>query len=259
MSYRSDQGSTQTSNGDSSVVSSIESPTPCYFMVADILGFSKMIKNLSGDQQVQRITEWVELVQHTGLQTGVKEKQLISDTLFVREEDSAEGLSRLLRFAQLLLETGMDKSFPLRGAIVHGHAAWGTLPYGEAVIKAHDMEESLDWLGIACAPRLPRMDSMWDWNLVTVYPVPRKSGETKLMPAISWKVPSTCELVRKASENGLMMEGEHYRWDVVVSKLERTIQFGIYLRMGKKRRLDPQRYSYWFPMHMIEQLVNASD
>ena len=248
----------ESSENNPSLIASVERPTRCYFMVVDILGFSKMIGNLNSADQAQRITEWLELVQRTGLQTGVKERQLISDSLFVREEDSADGLARLLSFAQLLLERGVDKSLPLRGAIVHGDAAWGQLPFGQAVIQAHELEQSLDWIGIACAPNLPRLDSMWNWDLVVVYPVPRKSGETRLMPAISWKVPSTNELIRKVSENGLMEEGEHFRWDVVVSKLERTIQFGIYLMVGKSNQLEPQRYRFWFPMHLIEELLKAS-
>ena len=225
-------------------------------MVADLLGFSRMIKNLDGDQQAQRIAEWVDVVQHAGLQAGVEERQLISDTLFAREEDSSDGLARLLRFAQLLLEGGVDKSFPLRGAIVHGNAAWGKLPYGDAVIEAHNMEASLDWLGVACAPGLPRLSSLWNWDLVTVYPVPRKAEETILMPAVSWRVPSADDLLRKVSDNGLMVEGDRYKWDVV-SKLERTIQFGIYLKLGKAQGFNPQRYSFWFPMHMMEQVLKS--
>ena len=159
----------------SSVVSGIESPARCYFMVADILGFSRMMKNLDGDQQAQRILEWVDVAQHAGCQAGVEEQQLISDTLFAREEDSA---------------------------------------------------------------------------------VLRKAAETKLMPAISWKVPSTDELLRKISDNGLMAEGDRYKWDVV-SKLERTIQFGIYLKIGRAHGLDPQRYNFWFPMHMIERALET--
>ena len=258
MSQRIVSCSAWTHNNDSSVAQSVESPSPGYFLVVDILGFSKVIENLNRDQQAQRITAWVELVQNTGLKAAVKDKKFISDTLFVREEDSVDGLARLLKFAQLLLESGVNDSFLLRGAIVHGDSAWGKLPYGEAVIRAHKLEQSLDWLGIACTPRLPRLDSMWDWDLVTVYPVPKKAGVAQLMPAISWKVPSTEELVRKASDNGLMAEGEEFRWDAEISKLERTIQFGLYLKIGKANRLDPQRYAFWFPMHMFEQVLGAS-
>ena len=248
----------QTPSDDPSIVSGIESPVRCYFMVADILGFSRMIGNLSGGQQAQRIAEWVNLVQRAGLQAGVEERQLISDTLFAREEHSADGLARLLKFAQLLLESGADASFPLRGAIVQGDAAWGELPYGEAVIEAHSMEGSLDWLGIACGPGLLHLASLWNWDLVIVYPVPRKAAVAMLMPAVSWRVPSTDDLVRDVSDNGLMAEGDLYNWDVV-SKLERTIQFGIYLKIGRANGLDPQHYNFLFPMQMIEQTLGRSE
>ena len=241
-----------------SIGSRIENPIPSYFMVADILGFSKMIQNLNGSQQAQRVSEWMELVQETGLQAGIKEMQLISDTLFVREEDSVDGLARILRFAQQLLERGVERSFLLRGAIVHGGAAWGKLPFGQAIIGAHRMEESLDWVGIACAPNIPKIESMWDWDLVAVYPVPQKAGVIQLSPAVSWRVPSTEVLVHKASENGLMTKGDPYRWDVI-SKLERAIQFGIYLKIGKSNRLDPKRYCFWLPMHFIEQRLGPSE
>lgn len=247
--------SPQTPSDDPSVVSDIESPVRCYFMVADILGISRMIGKLSGDQQARRIAEWMDLVQRAGLQAGVDEHQLISDTLFAREEHSADGLARLLRFAQLLLEKGVDSSFPLRGAIVEGDAACEELPYGEAVIEAHSMEQSLDWLDIACASGLLHLASLWSWDLVVVYPVPRKAAVTRLMPAVSWRVPSTNDLVRNVSENGLMGERDTYSWDVV-SKLERTIQFGIYRRIGEANGLDPQHYNFLFPMQMIERMLS---
>ena len=67
-------------------------PAPCYFMVVDILGFSEIIKNLDRDEQNQRVVSWLDLVETTRHQVCVKDTQLISDTLFVREEDSIEGL-----------------------------------------------------------------------------------------------------------------------------------------------------------------------
>ena len=84
--------------------SSSKMPSPCYLLVADILGFSQMITNLTGDEQRQRIREWIDLVQTTKLKIGTKDTQLISDTLFVRADDSDDGLKQLLQFAQLLLQ-----------------------------------------------------------------------------------------------------------------------------------------------------------
>ena len=185
------------------------------------------------------------------MQFGVEEIQLVSDTLFVREENSKVGLARLLRFGQCLLERSIQASFPLRGAIVHGDVAWGKLTYGSAVIQAYQCERNLDWIGIACLPNLPRLENLWNWDLVAVYPVPRKKGVTQLLPAISWKVPSATELLGLVSSHGLMKEGDHFQWEVV-SKVERTVQFGMYIRWGKASGLTPQRFPSGFPMHWLE-------
>ena len=122
-----------------------------------------MITKLTDDRKSQRVGDWVDLVRTTKLQLGITDTQLISDTLFVKEEDSEDGLERLLRFAQVLLKKGIQMSFPIRGGIVHGNVAWGELTYGEAVIQAHKIERSLDWIGIACSPRIPRIDKFWSW------------------------------------------------------------------------------------------------
>ena len=78
----------------SQTASGIQVATPCYFMVIDILGFSQITKNLEGDELAQRMIDWVNLVETTAVEVGVNERQLISDTLFVREKDSVDGLKR---------------------------------------------------------------------------------------------------------------------------------------------------------------------
>ncbi|MDE0431511.1 MAG: hypothetical protein OXH98_17250 [Caldilineaceae bacterium] len=256
MPHPHNQISSQRFDDDPLVALEIERPVPCYFMVADILGFSELIGNLNSNEQFKRITDWIELVQDVRRLTDIRDIRLISDTLLVREEDSHSGLTQMLKFAQQLLERGIENSFPLRGAIVHGEAAWGELTYGDAVLNAYELERSLDWLGIACSPNLPRLESMWDWNLVTVYPVARKTGPTQLVPAISWKVPASDELIPKVTGNGLIAEGDPITWEIV-SKVERTIQFGMYLKKGKTDRLEPGKYRYWFPMHCIEDFQES--
>ena len=243
----------------SQTASGIQVATPCYFMVIDILGFSQITKNLKGDELAQRMIDWVNLVETTAVEVGVKEKQLISDTLFVRGKDSVDGLKRLLRFARLMLERGLENNFPLRGSIVHGDAAWGSLPYGAAVTKAHNYEKSLEWVGIACESRLPRIDQMWNWEVVAVYPVVKKKGSVRLVPAVVWNVPETIELIHGSAAGGLLAEGGEPHWDIV-NKWERTVQFGIYLRAGKSVGLDPRNWEGSFgPMHFIERLLKASE
>ena len=236
----------------SSATQEMRVPAPCYFMVVDILGFSEIIKNLDGDEQNQRVVSWLDLVETTRHQVGVKDTQLISDTLFVREEDSIEGLAQLLRFAQLLLERGLERNFPLRGAIVHGDAAWGRLTYGKAVIEAHQMERSLDWIGVACERNLPGLNQLWDWDVVVQYPVPKKTGLVELMGAVAWNVPGIDELFLSATDKGLVDESDFATWGPI-AKIERTIQFGMYLTMGKSTGADPKSSPGWFPMHVIDQ------
>ena len=43
-------------------VPALRKPARNYFMVAGILGFSKIIKNLSPDAQSERINQWIELI-----------------------------------------------------------------------------------------------------------------------------------------------------------------------------------------------------
>ena len=233
-----------------------QGPVPCYFMVVDILGFSEIINNLDGEDQSQRIADWLSLVETTQHETNVKQTQLISDTLFVREEDSIEGLSRLLRFAQLLLERGLEMNFPLRGSIVHGDAAWGHLTYGKAVMDAHTMERSLDWIGIACSPDLPDLNGLWGWDTVVRYPVPRKVGDLEILGAVTWEVPELPQLFLLATDSGLVDEDENASWGVV-AKLERTNQFGTYLRIGRLAGTNPGLSPGYFPMQIIDPLLRT--
>ena len=227
--------------------SSVQIPTPCYFMLIDILGFSRVISNLSGEQLLQRMQDWVDLVDTTAVEVGVEETQILSDTLFVREEDSSDGLKRLLTFARLLLERGLSNGFPLRGSIVRGNAAFGKLTYGDAVIKAHEIERSLGWVGIACEPGLPEIDGLWNWDVVVCFPIPRKAGKVKTMPAVAWNVPDTNVIIHEAGKGGLMKDREHMLWETA-AKWERTAQFGNYLKAGKSDGLDPGRWNGgWLP------------
>lgn len=129
----------------------------------------------------------------------------------------------------------------MRGAIVHGEVAWGQLTYGKAVIQAYKIEQSLDWIGIACSPKLPRVDEMWDWDTVVVYPVPKRQGQVQVVSVVSWQVPSAKELTSLIGRKGLMKDGDILNWEIL-TKVERTLQFGIYLRAGKASGSNPRLF-----------------
>ena len=179
-----------------------------YLLVADVLGFSNIVSNLNHAELDNLMSEWVDLIKHIKTETGIRDVQLISDTLFVREENSQDGLQRLLHFAQSLLEEGIQRSFPIRGAITRGNVTWGKLTYGKPVLEAHKIERSLDWIGVACSAALPLVENFWSWDLVCVYPAPMKAGMVQCVPVVVWNVPDPNELLNKSSGRGLYKDGQ---------------------------------------------------
>ena len=224
-----------------------------YFMASDLLGFSSIVSNLDQDKLNERINAWIVLAKKIKSEMGIRDMQLISDTLFVREEDSKDGLGRLLQFAKSLLERGIERSFPIRGAITYGDVIWGDLTYGKPVIEAHQLEMSLDLIGIACSPKLPRIKSFYSWNLVCVYPAPKQTGMIQLVPVVVWSVPEPDKLVSKTSAGGHYKSGDHILWEHH-SKVERTVLFAKYLHHANQARLDPQDFKYKTPAHFIGDL-----
>ena len=115
------------------------------------------------------------------------------------------------------------------------------------MIKAHEIERSLGWVGIACEPGLPEIDGLWNWDVVVCFPIPRKAGKVKTMPAVAWNVPDTNVIIHEAGKGGLMKDQEHMLWETA-AKWERTAQFGNYLKAGKSDGLDPGRWNGgWLP------------
>ena len=53
-----------------------EPPTACYFMVADVLGFSNIIKNLPTPEQNDRVNLWIQIVESAKKEAGVQKTQL---------------------------------------------------------------------------------------------------------------------------------------------------------------------------------------
>ena len=210
-----------------------------YILVADILGFSRLVNNIDHSQLDERLKTWVELVEGTLRKANIQDAQLISDTIFVREDDSTEGFERLLRFSKLLLECSLANYFPIRGAISKGDLSWGRLTYGEAIIRCHELERQEDWIGIACESNLASIP--WSWDLVCCYPVPKKTGSIQLGPAVVWNIPEDPDLIRQCSGEGLLKAGDHFTWELY-SKLNNTLVFSKYVQCAKQRESDPARY-----------------
>ena len=224
-----------------------------HLLVADVLGFTKIVRNLSqatGEESSflkERVDQWINLVNSVQIETGVTELRLISDTVLVLEDFSHDGLGRLLRFSKLLLEIGIQHSFPVRGAITHGEVHWGDLIYGQPILDALHLEKSQEWIGIAGAAG---MNMPWSWDLVCCYPVPKKTGSIELLPSIVWSVPEREELEQRTGSGGLSKVGDKIPWEHQ-SKLINTLLFGKYLSVGKCNDLDAGNFFLNSPAHVF--------
>lgn len=158
------------------------------------------------------------------------------DTLFAGAPSTVEGLSGLLSFSRDLLSRGFEKSFPIRGAIVHGEYVFGKLTYGRAVIAAHELEQAQNWIGITCAPDLPNIETLWSLDLVVCYPAPLKRGPMKLHPVVSWPVPPTERLMRLLTGGGLTRGQGVITWELG-EKANNTILFRLYQEILHKRKM----------------------
>ncbi len=219
-----------------------------YVLVADVLGFSNIASNLSHDILSDRMNTWVGLVKDVGDETGIKYIQLASDTIFAQEEDSEDGVMRLFRFSKLLLERGIEKCFPIRGAITYGDVSWEKdMIYGKAVVKAHELEKALDWIGIACG-KLPKIP--WSWDLVCTYPAPKKKGIAEVIPAVIWNIPNEIELFDLSSDKGIMNgDDDKVRWENYTKPMN-TIIFSKYIRNAKKVGYHPSEFDLSVPSHL---------
>ncbi|NGZ07631.1 MAG: hypothetical protein G8237_14900 [Magnetococcales bacterium] len=201
-----------------------------YLLVADMMGFSKMVRNLSQEQLAVRVKEWVDLVCDAAKKFNIDDIKLISDTIFVFVEPGKNNFENLVCFSREILLGGIQNSFPIRGAIVYGEVAWGSVIYGQAVIDAHELEQSQNWIGIACAANIVGVDSLWSIDRLICYPVPKKQGAIQQYPVVSWDVPDLGVIMRLLMGGGLTKTGEVIDWRLG-EILNNTIMFGLYQKL----------------------------
>ena len=214
-----------------------------------------MILNAPDGMLDSRMNEWVSLVKNAALNSSVEQLQLISDTVFASAPSSRDGLDRLVRFSQALLSDGLAKFFPIRGAIVHGEFEWGELTYGRAVIDAHELEMSQNWIGVACAPGLPHGADMWGLDKLICYVPPMKRGLMRAHPVVSWPVPQTEQLVSLVLRSNTIKEGEYLTWEVG-EKINNTIQFRLYMEVLRQERASPTKFHGFFPAHAVDTILS---
>lgn len=204
-----------------------EIPTNKLILIADILGFSNIVKNLKGEKLTERIKEWVDLVDNLSNKHNLKEYQLLSDTLFLTCEYNEANIKQVFAFCKDLLTMGVDKSIPIKGAISYGEVYWGKLIYGKAVIEAHTIEIEQNWIGITCSLKVPDIGTYYNQDLLVCYPPCFKSGKFILMPVVNWDPPKGADLFKKIVTKGLMQEGEQIE-SKIVQVIDNTNTFRLY-------------------------------
>ncbi len=231
-----------------------------FVLVADLLGFGAMVSNLTrqGPGKLDdRITAWTKLVATAAEHAGVSQFRLMSDTVFAAVGNSRENFHRLVGFAQELLSVGIEQSFPIRGAIAGGSYVWGDLTYGEAVIRAHALEQRQNWVGVACdLDASPHFEKAWNPERVVAYLVPMKSGTMQIIPAVAWQVPKTHDLLSLMVQGGLLRHGEQLTWPVG-EKLNNTALFGLYLEQLRIRKLSGEHFLGECTTHLIEAALQG--
>lgn len=203
-----------------------------YFFIGDVLGFKNIVNNSKDSHLDGKVDAWLQLVDEaTEVSKSRIKPQLISDTVFCKANASRAGLMSLIAFARHLLDEGVKQSILVRGAITFGPYQWGRLTYGKAVIAAHELEMSQDWIGVACSSQLPDVESCWGKDGLICYPPPFKAGAIALHPCVVWNVPDASALLNASTAFPLVKAGEHLQnpWR---RRLRNTVDFGIHLKQA---------------------------
>ncbi|PIR39851.1 MAG: hypothetical protein COV35_00075 [Alphaproteobacteria bacterium CG11_big_fil_rev_8_21_14_0_20_39_49] len=221
-----------------------------YFLVADILGFSDIIKDNNSNNQNPIIEKWVILVNKLTEEHGIKKFQLISDSLLVGIGSENEDLDNLVSFSRKLLEEGLNNKFPIRGAISYGEYEWGSLTYGKAVIEAFEFEKQQNWIGISINS-LPVYKGQY--NNLALYPVPKKSGFYGLYYAVIWEVPEFPSLLEKSNN---LEKGKFFQ-HTQLDKLTNTILYRNYLKLISLENKPLTKFYGTHPLEKIETFIET--
>ncbi len=234
-----------------------------YFFCGDVLGFKEIVMNLDSETLNKRINEWILLIEEVAKNNNIEKYQLISDSIFAAL-DSNEDPTKLIKFARDLLERGVSKSFPVRGAICYGDFSWGKVVYGKAVIEAYKYEQKQNWIGILvdniCADRFASNTTNTASIGLVTYPVPMRQEKIMLFQTISWKVPTFEELAKYLTCGGLGGQpgfGKVLDWDWG-EKIGNTVIYGLYLMALEKNGKSREKFCGMHPVHFIDKALRMN-
>lgn len=239
-----------------------------YCYAGDLSGYKNIIENLDHDDLSKRVTQWKKFVRDGTDQFELPRYNLFSDTVYAGAENNEQGLEKLIGFARYMMEEGIVKSFPIRGAICIGNVSWDKdIPSGKALLTAHKLAEKQDWIGTSCDNDINIPENHYSFDKILVYPAPMKDEYLKMYDVVSWDVPSMHELGELTGLGGLTKEKEGWKWDVR-KKVQNTVIFSLYLKLvkagfikqavQKEKMLNatPDKFPGVDPMDAIEHYIN---
>ena len=239
-----------------------------YCYAGDLSGFKNIILNLDPTGQFKRVEEWKKLVNNGVHKFELPNYNLISDTVYAGAENNEQGLERLMGFARYMMEKGIVKSFPIRGAISFGDINWDKdMPFGKALVKAFNLANEQDWIGTSCDHEIHIHEDLWDFDRLFVYPTPMKNGFLVMYPVVSWNVPRIDKLEKLTELKGLTYKGEKWNWKLM-NKVQNTALFSLYLKLaktslikqkGKKGNIlnaSPEGFPHLTPLEPIEYYID---
>ena len=203
---------------------------------ADMLGFSEEEKKLGKDERCQLAADWENLIREAKRESGIRGAEVVyTDACLAHAPDTEPGLNTVIEFAQTLLSKGIRQKILVRGAIglgrIHDDLRIGLAGGFQDV---QELEQELNWIGIACTPQFQVPETFWDWDKLVCYPVPGKEGLVQLRPAVAWDVPPVEELHGLIGGRSLN-ERRYYNW-MMINKAQTTVRFAKYIEEGRSTR-----------------------
>ncbi|NLV27375.1 MAG: hypothetical protein GXY48_09455 [Methanomicrobiales archaeon] len=238
-----------------------------YTFVGDVSGFKNIIQNLTLTDQSNRVHQWIDLIKELIRIHDIRFFRLISDSIVVVVDEKPMELIKLCRFSKALLEQGIEKSFPIRGAITKGDVDFSNdenIVFGKAIVDGFILADNQKWFGIVIDTSIrDELRTLWNIDKVICYSPPLKVGDVRLYPVISWEVPSTSQLIRYTTSEGLMRPESIVNWEYYVM-IQNTQIFSLYrstlkqVQINSRNDVDWSKFYGLTPIEIIENAIRKS-
>lgn len=193
------------------VIQSNSLPSERFVGCFDILGFSDAVRQKGTAALAQVYTQAIEhtaqtkdldvqfevLGQVVGQQRwfeNIEHVAIFSDTVMVFTKDlSHNSFHEICQFANTVFKLFLYQHLPLRGAIAHGPVILKPslgLFLGEGILEAHELEQSLDSLGIVLSSKLPAVEAATTTRLCKVMQKGNPNALSLLVPVTGYGLKS---------------------------------------------------------------------